>query len=978
VLWRLYADEPEAADLKELGRVDAAERLVSWRILVIHSGGDSKRLPHCSATGKLFAHVPRTLPDGRVSTLFDELLISLSGAALELPPGVLVASGDVLLIFDHLQLTFRRPGVIGVAVASPAEVGTHHGVYVTEDGHRLRAYLHKPSLAQMRHWNAIADDGHVDIDTGLVWFDTPTVRRLVALGTLPSVAAFCGDQPSAALQTGLNLYGDLLMPLVDSTQRDDYMADVSDGPVTPAVRAARADIWAGLRGVAFTVERLQPAVFVHLGTSREYWQIVAASPEWAQTCGWTQHTASWVAEQARPGAQYLALMRAVVEAEVQVDGAPCLAVDSWIGASAHLGGGCLIAGLHTDHPLHLSRDVIVHQVPIAGGGYVTRVLGISDNPKRGLDDPAATFLNQPWAAWLAQSGVDPEALWPGLEAAERTLWTAQLYPLCAERQESLRLTLPLQDAEAMTPAWRAEWTARRRLSLAEGFALADGERLLAEVRAIEDRVAVRQFEHAVVAERPASQAAALLGALPAQASPRGEGRRAAQVAERLAEADPILRLRAYKALAEATGEEAWEDRAFALLAEMIERDVRGRHPIAGGAADRERHFVGQSDLCVDAAQGVRVQVAARIDFGGGWTDTPPYSIERGGTVLNAAITLNGTYPVSVEAWWFPEGRRTIALESSDIDATIEPSSLREVLSYSDPADPFALLKAALVLRGVVSSDGAGDAPVSDVLRTERGLYLRTQTSIPRGSGLGTSSILAGAVLACLARLCGVELSQEQLFDEVLYLEQMLTTGGGWQDQVGGLVGGIKLITTEPGLPQRPRIEPAALSPAVQQALSERLLLVYTGQRRLAKNLLRSVMGRWMARDAEMVWIQDEIARLAVVMRDALESGDLTAFGALLSEHWTLNKRMDPGCTNPFIDGLFDAMAPFIVGGKLAGAGGGGFAIVVARDADARHALARALQARYPGTPVAIWPCAIAEKGMDVSVEVRPGNRPGER
>jgi len=161
----------------------------------------------------------------------------------------------------------------------------------------------------------------------------------------------------------------------------------------------------------------------------------------------------------------------------------------------------------------------------------------------------------------------------------------------------------------------------------------------------------------------------------------------------------------------------------------------------------------------------------------------------------------------------PEGRRTIALESSDIDATIEPSSLREVLSYSDPADPFALLKAALVLRGVVSSDGAGDAPVSDVLRTERGLYLRTQTSIPRGSGLGTSSILAGAVLACLARLCGVELSQEQLFDEVLYLEQMLTTGGGWQDQVGGLVGGIKLITTEPGLPQRPRIEPAALSPS---------------------------------------------------------------------------------------------------------------------------------------------------------------------
>ena len=88
------------------------------RVLIIHSGGDSKRLPHCSAMGKLFARVPRRLPDGRASTVFDEFLISLSGLAAELPPGVLVASGDVLLVFDHLQLAFQRGGVIGVAAAA--------------------------------------------------------------------------------------------------------------------------------------------------------------------------------------------------------------------------------------------------------------------------------------------------------------------------------------------------------------------------------------------------------------------------------------------------------------------------------------------------------------------------------------------------------------------------------------------------------------------------------------------------------------------------------------------------------------------------------------------------------------------------------------------------------------------------------------------------------------------------------------------
>ena len=86
----------------------------------------------------------------------------------------------------------------------------------------------------------------------------------------------------------------------------------------------------------------------------------------------------------------------------------------------------------------------------------------------------------------------------------------------------------------------------------------------------------------------------------------------------------------------------------------------------------------------------------------------------------------------------------------------------------------------------------------------------------------------------------------------------------------------------------------------------------------------------------------------------------------MSEHWTLNKRMDAGCSNPFIDELFEVMAPYASGAKLAGAGGGGFAIVIGRDADAVAALSSALAARYPGTPVAVWPCAIPAEGLVTS------------
>lgn len=247
-----------------------------------------------------------------------------------------------------------------------------------------------------------------------------------------------------------------------------------------------------------------------------------------------------------------------------------------------------------------------------------------------------------------------------------------------------------------------------------------------------------------------------------------------------------------------------------------------------------------------------------------------------------------------------------------------------------------------------------------------GLWLETGTSIPRGSGLGTSSILAGAILKCLALLLGQDVTQAKLFDEVLCLEQMITTGGGWQDQVGGLVPGIKLITTESGLPQHPHIERVALTPGIARELGERLVLVFTGQRRLAKNLLRSVMGRWMARDPEMVSILDEIAQLASEMRAQLEAGNLDKVGKLLGVHWEINKRMDPGCTNPFIDGLFDLAAPYLAGAKLAGAGGGGFAFGIARDAAARDELGAVLVGSYPRSGTRAWPCSVAEQAAVVA------------
>ncbi len=357
---------------------------------------------------------------------------------------------------------------------------------------------------------------------------------------------------------------------------------------------------------------------------------------------------------------------------------------------------------------------------------------------------------------------------------------------------------------------------------------------------------------------------------------------------------------------------------------------------------------------------VRVDAAARIDFGGGWTDTPPYSLEEDSYVLNAAISLRGGLPITVVAQWLNEP--IILLESRDIGEQYSPLRAGDVLNHRNPADPFALVKAALVLKGVLPADVSPNLSVGSIMRNlPGGIRLTTQTSIPRGSGLGTSSIMAGAVLACLGALVGEPPNDADLFDQVLCVEQMMTTGGGWQDQVGGLVGGVKLVSSRPGLPQKLIVEP--LSADTVEQLRSRLFLLYTGQQRLAKNLLRAIMARWVAREPNTVGILRGIGELAIQMDAALKAGDIDSFGYMMGEHWIHNKNMDPGCTNPFIDDLFTTISPHIVGGKLAGAGGGGFAILVAKEGVTRSDLESVLRSSYGDTPVSIWPSDIAEDGL---------------
>ncbi|MDD8027789.1 MAG: hypothetical protein PHI34_14905, partial [Acidobacteriota bacterium] len=292
---------------------------------------------------------------------------------------------------------------------------------------------------------------------------------------------------------------------------------------------------------------------------------------------------------------------------------------------------------------------------------------------------------------------------------------------------------------------------------------------------------------------------------------------------------------------------------------------------------------------------------ARLDLGGGWSDTPPYSLEHGGCVINAAVDLNGQPPIQVFARVIEKPE--IRINSIDHGARLTVRTFEDLLDYRSATSQFGLAKAALALSGFAPHTApwppAARRSLAAMLKHfGGGIELNTLAAIPSGSGLGTSSIMGAVLVAVIRRMIGDRPSERELFHAVLKLEQELTTGGGWQDQIGGVLPGVKVITSGPGLVPDPWIHyvmPDLLDPRTNGGST---LLYYTGIRRLAKNILRYVVGNYLDRDAAALDTLRALHAYPAEMREAMAAKDHRAFGRLIDAAWRLNKRIDPDSTTP--------------------------------------------------------------------------------
>ena len=217
------------------------------------------------------------------------------------------------------------------------------------------------------------------------------------------------------------------------------------------------------------------------------------------------------------------------------------------------------------------------------------------------------------------------------------------------------------------------------------------------------------------------------------------------------------------------------------------------------------------------------------------------------------------------------------------------------------------------------------------------------------------SYLAACVKAIFEFL-GILHEEEDLYAHVLVMEQIMSTGGGWQDQVGGLSNGIKYITSMPGLQQKLKVNHIELSEETKQELNERFCLIYTGQRRLARNLLRDVIGRYIGNEPNSLFALNEIQKIAVLMRFELERGKIDEFAKLLEYHWELSKKIDNGSSNTLIEQIFASIDHLIDGRMVGGAGGGGFLQVILKKGVTKKDIHIRLKEVFQDNPVDVWDC----------------------
>lgn len=419
------------------------------RILIVHAGGDSRRLPAYSPCGKIFIPVPGGTRAETGSTLFDRLV----PAFLSLPPGapgagqVAIAAGDALIRFDPAAVDFGSPGITAIGAPTSPDEAARHGVLCPNADGSVRLYLQKPGVRAQAEAGAIRADGQSVLDIGVMSLDAYAAAALLS--------AFRGPWAHAAiLDHGVDLYREICCALGTEATFAHYLA---------AARASRStlreadleSLFAALRRIPFHVRVLDACSFLHFGSNS---QLISSGLELL-----TQDLGA-------PPATTILAMNNETEAQGAINGEEAWVEGCRLRAPLRPGRRSVVVGIDVLDRLELPAgaclDVSSGLNRTGGQVWFIRCCGVDDTFKRSVAE-GATFCGQPLTQWLLAAGAPPSIVWDReIPEGERTLWNARLFP-AEEDHGAFRRWLWMFDAAGATAEQKLSFHSAERYSSAE-------------------------------------------------------------------------------------------------------------------------------------------------------------------------------------------------------------------------------------------------------------------------------------------------------------------------------------------------------------------------------------------------------------------------------------------------------------------------------------------------------------------------------
>lgn len=317
---------------------------------------------------------------------------------------------------------------------------------------------------------------------------------------------------------------------------------------------------------------------------------------------------------------------------------------------------------------------------------------------------------------------------------------------------------------------------------------------------------------------------------------------------------------------------------------------------------------------------VRAKAPLRIGLAGGGTDVSPYSDLYGGAILNATISLHASATIE------PLDNGKIILNAVDLGEYLELDS-QEELPINGELD---------LLKGVYNR------VVRDFTKKPLSFKLTTHVDAPKGSGLGSSSTITVAMLGAFAEWLKIPLGEYDLAHLAYEVERIdLNMAGGKQDQYAGTFGGFNFM--EFYADDKVIVNPLRIKQDYVSELEFNIILYYTGTSRLSGNIIEKQSSNFGSKKQRPIEAAHKLKEQAIMMKEALLTGKLNSLGDILDFGWRYKKQTAAGITNPMIDEIYESVkAAGATGGKISGAGGGGFMMIFA-PGNARYEVIKTLE-----------------------------------